>query len=296
MTFGQISAVVVAYDSGSALTDCIESLAGAGIGDIVLVDNCSSDGSVALAVAAVPYAVVIRTERNLGFGGGVNCGMKTTSHEFVLVCNSDVSVDVTAVDTLVSTLGNDGRTALVGPRLVQPDGSPAVSARAFPTISRSWLQAFAGILAPGSRSVRRYVDSNRAIAEEGGSVDWVTGACFLVRRGAFNSVGGFDASYFMYVEEVDLCWRLNKAGWQIVHDPTASVTHIGGVSARRRPYTMVLAHHRSLWRFARATAKGPERLALPVVALAIIFRAALVLGRQVCVALQISGRASWPRT
>ena len=275
-----VSAVVVAYNSGPTLADCVVSLDEAGVGEIVIVDNESTDGSVALATQAVRRARVVRTERNLGYGGGVNQGMKVASHEFVLVCNSDLSVGREAIEGLASRLMSDDRVALVGPQLIDRDGTASVSARAFPTISRSWRQAFAGILAPKGRTARRYAAANQAIAGAGGDVDWVTGACFLVRREAFEDVRGFDLSYFMYVEEVDLCWRLHKAGWRILHEPSLSVTHIGGVSAGRRPYAMVVAHHRSLWRYSKATAEGHERLALPLVAVAIACRAVLVLGRK----------------
>jgi N-acetylglucosaminyl-diphospho-decaprenol L-rhamnosyltransferase len=274
-----VSAVVVAYNSGPVLSDCLLSLDKAAVAEIVLVDNDSDDDSVALAADAVRRVVVVRTDRNLGFGGGVNRGVAATRHDLVLVCNSDLSLDRNAIERLCSKLASDPRAALVGPQLIDSYGHPRVSARTFPSITRSWRQAFAGTLAPRGRSARGYAADNQAVADLGGEVDWVTGACFLVRRTAFREVGGFDTSYFMYVEEVDLCWRLRKSGWIILHEPAARVTHIGGVSTSRRPYAMAIAHHRSLWRFAQATADGAERRALPLVAVAIWFRAALVMLR-----------------
>ncbi len=272
------------------------SLDEAGLAEIVIVDNQSTDGSVALASRAVPRALVVRTGSNLGYGGGVNRGMKVAANEFVLVCNSDLSVGRDAVAGLAGALASDERVALVGPQLIDEDGTASVSARAFPTIGRSWRQAFAGVVAPRGRSARRYAAANQAIADLGGDVDWVTGACFLVRRQAFEEVHGFDVSYFMYVEEVDLCWRLHKAGWRVLHEPSISVTHVGGVSAGRRPYAMVVAHHRSLWRFSKTTAEGRERLALPLVAVAIALRAVLVLARQALSNRRLSDRAARRRS
>jgi N-acetylglucosaminyl-diphospho-decaprenol L-rhamnosyltransferase len=98
-------------------------------------------------------------------------------------------------------------------------------------------------------------------------------------RVAFEQVRGFDDAYFMYVEEVDLCWRLRQAGWSIVHEPRARVVHIGGASAGRRPYAMVLAHHRSLWRFSVRTTAGSDRLLLPLAAVGILSRSVLALAR-----------------
>jgi N-acetylglucosaminyl-diphospho-decaprenol L-rhamnosyltransferase len=98
------------------------------------------------------------------------------------------------------------------------------------------------------------------------AVDWVSGACMLVRRSAFEAVGGFDEGYFMYVEDVDLCWRLARAGWRIGYEPSGRVVHALGASSRLMPYRMIAAHHRSLLRFASRTTTGGRRAVLPLVA------------------------------
>ena len=108
-------------------------------------------------------------------------------------------------------------------------------------------------------------------------VDWVSGACFAVRRSAFSSVGGFDEGYFMYVEDLDLCWRLKRAGWRVRYVPTAEVIHTGGVSASRYPYRMLIAHHRSTWRFARRTTRGRSRAMLPAVGVLLLARLGVAL-------------------
>jgi N-acetylglucosaminyl-diphospho-decaprenol L-rhamnosyltransferase len=97
----------------------------------------------------------------------------------------------------------------------------------------------------------------------------------MTRRLAFDSVGGFDESYFMYVEDVDLCWRLGRAGWRTRFEPAAEVVHFQGVSTSRRPYRMLVAHHRSLWRFARRSSSGRDRALLPLVAAGLVARCAL---------------------
>ncbi len=97
-------------------------------------------------------------------------------------------------------------------------------------------------------------------------MDWVSGACFLARRTAFEAVGGFDEAYFMYAEDVDLCWRLAGPGGRWLYVPAAEVTHLQGVSTDRHPYRMILEHHRSLLRFAGRSTTGWRRLLLPLVA------------------------------
>jgi N-acetylglucosaminyl-diphospho-decaprenol L-rhamnosyltransferase len=111
-------------------------------------------------------------------------------------------------------------------------------------------------------------------------VDWVTGACFLVRREAFDAIGGFDARYFMYVEEVDLSWRLAKAGWRTGYEESSRVTHLAGVSAASHPYRMIAAHHLSLWRFSNRATRGSDRLLLPLVAVGIAGRWAVLTLRR----------------
>jgi N-acetylglucosaminyl-diphospho-decaprenol L-rhamnosyltransferase len=183
---------------------------------------------------------------------------------------------------MVDRLTNDPSLGLVGPALVTPAGDLQPSGRAFPTLRRSSVQAVLGVIFPENGYSRRYREANCARAGIG-IVDWVTGACLLVRRGAFEAVGGFDGRYFMYVEEVDLCWRLAGAGWRTGYEESARVLHLAGVSTAAVPYRMIVAHHLSLWRFARRTTRGSERLLLPVVAMGILGRSVVVCLRRAVV-------------
>lgn len=273
------AAVIVNYNSGEALVGCVASLRANGVDRIVVVDNASTDGSIELLQGEDARAEVVATGANLGFGGGVNRGLALVAEPVVLVCNPDVVLERGAVDTLVGTLVGDPSLALAGPRLVDAEGRTVQSARAFPTVGRSTVQAFAGVLRPSGRLSRRYQGANRELARTG-RVDWVTGACFAARSDALRAVGGFDEGYFLYVEEVDLCWRLAAAGWGVAYEPAAKAMHIGGHSAKARPYKMIVEHHKSLWRFAKRTTTGPARLALPVVAAGIGVRCLLALARR----------------
>ena len=127
-----------------------------------------------------------------------------------------------------------------------------------------------GIFAPDNRFTRSY-QHNELDGASGDAVevDWVSGACFVVRRSAFEEVGGFDEAYFMYAEDVDLCWRLGRHGWSVAYVPTAEVTHRQGVSTDHHPYRMIVEHHRSLLRFAGRSTRGWRRVLLPLVALGI---------------------------
>ncbi len=284
----RLGAIVVNRDAGDALTACVASLRAGGIRDVVVVDNASSDGSLARLAAHDARALLEPTGTNLGYGTAANRGARRLSTEYLLVCNPDLRCDPGAPAALVAALDAEPTVALVGPRIVTPSGEPYPSARAFPSMGVAAGHALVGLLWPGNRWSRRYRREEAGSAPGLGArragelerADWVSGACMAVRASAFDSVGGFDEGYFMYVEDLDLCWRLHRAGWEVGFLPAARVVHEQGRSTRRRPYRMLLAHHRSAWRFARKRASGAGRLALPVVALGLLARLVVALGRQ----------------
>ncbi|MGO9963177.1 MAG: glycosyltransferase family 2 protein [Acidimicrobiales bacterium] len=279
-----VAAVVVNYNAGFALSDCVASLRREAIETIVVVDNGSTDNSLEGLASKYPAVPVFHTGKNLGFGGGVNYGARRVAGEMLLVCNPDLELQSGAVKSMRDRLVRDPSLGLVGPALVTPAGDLQPSGRAFPTFRRSTVQAVLGIVLPRNAYSRRYREANRARAGTG-IVDWVTGACLLVRREAFDAVGGFDDRYFMYVEEVDLCWRLARAGWRTGYESSAQVLHLAGISTAPFPYRMIVAHHVSLWRFARRTTSGSDRLLLPVVAAGIAGRCVIVCLRRMVVQL-----------
>ncbi len=270
---GDVSAVVVNYNARDHLLPCVASLRADGVDEIVVVDNDSVDGS-GPALAAVDHARFVNTGSNLGFGRAANLGAAATTGRLVLVMNPDAVVEPGAVRILAAALDNDEGLAVVGPRVENPDGTCYPSARRFPDLAVAAGHAFVGLVRPDNRYTRRYkmLDVDR---DQPRDVDWVSGTCMLARRDAFDAVGGFDPAYFMYVEDVDLCWRLHGAGWRVGYEPGARVIHTVGASSDLAPYRMIAAHHRSLLRFASRTATGPRRALLPVVAAGLAVRTLL---------------------
>jgi N-acetylglucosaminyl-diphospho-decaprenol L-rhamnosyltransferase len=243
---------------------------------VVVVDNGSTDGSLAAAVAVSPGTAVVDPGENLGYGAAVNRGAAATSSALVLVCNPDLEVPAGAVEALAAVLDADPGLALVGPLIRTPSGERYPSARRFPSMVDAAGHGLLGIFAPDNRFTRNYQRTELDVAGDGAlDVDWVSGACFLVRREAFEQVGGFDESFFMYLEDVDLCWRLGRAGWRVAYAPAASVVHLQGRSTDRHPYRMILEHHRSLLRFATRSSVGWRRALLPLVAVGIAVRCGL---------------------
>jgi N-acetylglucosaminyl-diphospho-decaprenol L-rhamnosyltransferase len=264
-------AVVVNYNAASHLPDCLASLLAEGITDIVVADNGSVDGSAQLVASIAPSATWLPLGANLGYGRAANRAARIFPGRDVLVCNPDLELRPGTVTALVARLAQELDLGVVGPQLLNPDGTVYPSARTFPDLVDAFGHGLLGLVAPSNPFTRRYrmLDWDHSAAAE---VDWVSGACLLVRRRTWEEIGGFDPRYFMYLEDVDLCWRARRAGWTVGYEPAAQVTHVQGVSAAQHPYRMLLAHHRSMWRFAWQTEEGPKRWLLPVVAAGLICR------------------------
>lgn len=274
MATADVSAVVVNYNARHHLVECVRSLRADGIGEVVVVDNASSDGSAEALAAADPECRFLPTGSNLGFGTAANVGVANTAGGYVLILNPDTVVQPGTTAALAAALDSDAALAVVGPRIENLDGTLYPSARQFPKLGVAAGHAFLGVVWKGNRFTRRYrmLDWDHAAP---GPVDWVGGACMLVRRTAFEQLGGFDPAYFMYVEDVDLCWRLRRAGWTVGYQPAGRVVHAVGGSSQLAPYRMILAHHWSLLRFANRTTTGPARAFLPAVAAGLAVRTVL---------------------
>jgi len=269
----RVAAVVVNYNVGALLIDCVASLRLEGVGRIIVVDNASVDGSIEALERADPEVTLLQTGANLGYGRGVNRGaaLADADAELLLVMNADTVVRPGMIKRLAEALDDHPAVGIVGPRVENSDGSLYPSAREFPRLVDSVGHGFLGMVAPRNRFTRRYrmLDWDHAAFAV---VDWVSGSCMLVRRRAWDAIGGFDEDYFMYAEDVDLCWRAGRAGWQVAYEPAATLLHVQGVSTDQHPYRMIVEHHRALLRFAARTTRFPERALLPVVAIGLVVR------------------------
>jgi N-acetylglucosaminyl-diphospho-decaprenol L-rhamnosyltransferase len=258
------AAVVVNYESGSLLLECVESVLGDTSADdpeLIVVDNGSSDGSVAQLRAARPDVAVLTPGRNLGYASAANRGTAATRAPVVAVINCDVRVHAGAAAAVLDRFDHEPDIAAVGPAVRETDGSLYPSARVVPPTRDAVGHAVVGLVKPDNRFTRRYRELD-ADPTRPRDVDWVSGAAIWLRRAALDAVGGWDERYFMYAEDVDLCWRLQHAGWRATYEPAAEVTHVHAVSTDQHPYRMILEHHRSLLRFARKRWTGPRRVLL----------------------------------
>jgi len=275
-----IAVVLVTYESAEDLPACVASLPQAAAPhelELLVVDNASRDDSAGLGRSL--GAKVIESQANHGYSRAANRGAAETAAPWLLVANPDTLLAPGSLARLVATAEADPRIACIGPRLLNLDGSDYPTGRRFPSLLIGGLHALLGPAWPGNPATRRYhlTDLDRTRPAR---VDWVSGACMLLRRSAFDEVGGFDGSYFMYFEDMDLCLRLARAGWKIVLEPRAIVEHVVGGSTRSAPYRKVLDHHRSTLRFyQRRYQRDPRLVLLPLVAGALLVRGVASIAR-----------------
>ena len=270
------AAVIVNYNAGEVLTDCVASVLREGPAEVVVVDNDSSDGSAAVLGRSFPGVTVVAAGENLGYARAANLGIAATRAPVVAVLNPDTVLRPGAAGVVLARFDAEADLAALGPRLLNPDGTVYPSARNLPSVPDAVGHGLLYFVWAGNPFTRRYrqLDLGAAHARD---VDWVSGASVWLRRSALDRVGGWDERYFMYVEDVDLCWRLRRAGWRVGYEPGAAVEHLLGISTAEAPYRMIAEHHRSLYRFATRRFTGRRRVLLPAAAGFLGLRALLAM-------------------
>lgn len=234
-----VAAVVVTYDALPWIERCLDSLRGV---ETVVVDNGSTDGTVAFVREHHPGVRLLEQE-NRGLGAGWNAGIRTTDSAYVLLLNADAWLSEGALARLVAFADTRPRAAVVGPRLLNPDGTLQRSVRGFPTVWRLATEyLFLRKLAPGTAAFNAFYAGGFA-HDETREVEVVMGACMLLRRAAVNEVGLCDEDYFLFSEETDWCYRFREAGWEVVFFPGAECTHVRGASHSGRLYRENLRGH-----------------------------------------------------
>jgi len=226
-----LSIIIVSWNVQEYLCRCLNSL----IADIdhnlkyeiIVVDNNSTDDTVAMLARDFPEVKLIRNEDNLGFARANNQGIEISQGKFVMLLNPDTEVRKGCTSTLLSFLQGHDRAGVVGPKLLNPDGTLQAAGVNFPSLASSLLGYF--------RLKREVTGAYFVHADQPILVNALVGACLLVRREVIDQVGGLDEDYFMYVEEADWCYRIQNQGWQIYYVPEAQVYNRKGSSARHVP-------------------------------------------------------------
>jgi N-acetylglucosaminyl-diphospho-decaprenol L-rhamnosyltransferase len=271
-----IGVVIVSFNTCELLRSCLESLRGGALPlRVVVVENGSRDDSTAMTRACFPEAELIALDQNVGFAAGTNIGLRRLvvgswelgvgvspptpdpqlpNPGYVLLLNPDTVVHPGAIEALATFLDAHPRVGAVGPRLLNTDGSVQPAAFRFPTLAMTLLDLFP----PGQALPGRLYGSwwhgrypHEQCAEAPFPIDHPLGACILTRRTVVEQVGLLDERFFMYVEEIDWCYRIRQAGWAIWQEPHARVTHVGGAATSQFRSRMLIALYDSRLRFFR---------------------------------------------
>lgn len=230
-----VTVAVVSWNTRELLERCLESLrpdAGSGRAEVWVVDNASSDGSAAAVRQHFGWVKLVEAGKNLGFGRAVNLVAQRTDTPWVVAANADLEVEPGTVGALLDAGGRHSEAGALAPRLVRPSGEPEHSVYAFPSPGLAVLAAAPRALVPRGVAERRLLPGAFDPDRER-EVPWAVGAFLMVRRSAWEEVGGFPADQWMYTEDLDLGWRLAAAGHPTRYVPGARVMHVGGASTRQ---------------------------------------------------------------
>jgi len=246
--------------------------------EVIVVDNDSEDDSVAAVEKCFPQVILIVNPRNLGFAAGNNVGIQASRSRYIMLLNTDTLVHEGALERIVRFLDEHPDAGIVGPKLLNSDGSLQYSCRHFPTLGAGFFRnTFLGRLFPQNRFARDYLMTDWDHSETR-VVDWVSGACMAVRREMIEEVGLLDEGFFMYCEDVDWCYRAKQAGWKTYYYPGAVVTHAIGRSTDLAPNRMIMQFHKSMYRFYRKHYRRRYPfLFWPLIVGGLIFRAGLLI-------------------
>jgi GT2 family glycosyltransferase len=218
---------------------------------LLVRDNGSTDGTVETLSRVVPEAEIDAGEENLGFAAGVNRILARSEAPWIFLLNSDAWPDPGAIGRLVRAAQSRPKAAAIAPRLERPDGGLEHSTYRFPSVGLAWTLAFRRRRLSHERADELLLEDDWGHDRER-AVDWAVGAALLIPRAAYVDIGGFDERFFMYVEDLEWCWRARRRGWQIWFDPTAIVRHVGNASgAKKYGSRRVSAYYANTYRFFR---------------------------------------------
>ena len=246
-----LSIIIVNWNGQQLLRDCLSDLKKSCSMEMVqtiVVDNASIDGSVKMVETEFPWVQLVRSDRNLGFAAGNNLGLQVATGRWIMLLNNDTLLPEHFISDLTAHLATLAEPSVLGPKLLNPNGSLQPSVGTFPTLWRLFMNISMLDRLPTLKKTEAYIIVSNEFYQSEREVDWVSGACMIAHHSIFEKVGGLDTNYFMYVEEVDWCYRVRNAGYPIKYWPGTALIHINSGSAKSR-IGKVTNTYRSLTRF-----------------------------------------------
>ncbi len=227
-----LTIIIVSYNSLDYLKECLDSIFSNPPGsryEIVIVDNASIDGTSGFIENNYPTVALISNNKNIGFAAANNKAIKSTRSGYILLINSDCEVKGDALDRLVKFIDADPEIGIAGPKIINSDGSIQPSCRNFPSFFGAAAHTLLTNIYPDNPFSKKYklIDVSR---DKPFKVDWVSGSCMIIRRSALVDTGPLDENYFMYVEDLDICYRMWQANWKVYYMPDSEILHHTGGS------------------------------------------------------------------
>lgn len=281
-----LSIIILNWNTRDLLRQCLTSIlsdpSNSIQSEIIVVDNASSDGSRDMVKSEFPQISLRVSKSNVGFGAGNNSALPVAKGRYILFLNSDTVVHPGALSMLVAYADSRDDLGVVGAKLINADGSLQYSCRHFPNLATGFFRNTPlGRLFPTNKFNADYLMSSWDHAEPR-EVDWVSGAALMLRASLIPEVAGFDEDYYMYCEDVDLCWRVgqtvrdgkNGDTWKVGYYPDSVITHYIGKSSDKAPTRMTYEFHRSQYLFYRKHFKSNTPILLrPLILPGIMLRA-----------------------
>ncbi len=276
----KVSVVIVNYNSGSLLSQCVASCLDQAQ-QIVVIDNASTDSSLH-GIETSPSLHVVRNKKNLGFATACNQGLALANAEFLLFLNPDCIAMPDAISALIQAIKSNGNIGMTGGLVTNPDGSEQAGCRrSVPTPWRSFVRAFklARFSDRYPRIFSDFIANHLPHNNEIQEVEAISGACMLVSRASIRDVGTLDTHYFMHCEDLDWCMRFRMKNWKIVFVPKAVFVHYKGACSKHRPLFVEYHKHKGMLRFYRKFFRHQyPGLLMWIVGLGVAIRFSLIAG------------------
>lgn len=281
MQRSMMDVIIVNYKSTQQLLRCLESFSGETTQTpvkVIVYDNTANNG-ISFIKSKFPEVTICHDGRNLGFAAAANKALVESDAPFVTLLNPDTVVQNDFFKTALSYMENHRDVGITGPAILNPDGSIQGSARSFPN-PLTGLFGRGSLLTklyPKNRISRANILTDRCDGKSPIEVDWVSGACMVVRRKAIDQVGPLDERFFLYWEDADWCMRMHQNGWKVTYFPVPRVVHYVGASSSQRVFRSILDFHVSAYKLFCKYSNGWTQLASPLVACALASRFILTL-------------------
>ena len=269
---------IVNWNTKDELRECLQSLLSQNNSlcfEIIVVDNASSDGSSEMVQSEFGDDVtLISNTKNLGFGAAHNQSIRRANGRYIFILNPDSRLqEYDVLEKMAEYMDANADIGMLGPKILNPDGTLQYSARRFPTMfAAAFRHTIFGKLFPKNRYVREYLMTDWA-HDQVTDVDWLSGSALLVRRETIEQIGLLDERFFMYCEDVDWCKRAHLGGWRVVYFPMTTVYHRIGAASDQNAIAMIKQHHKSMLRyFLKYESRSPRIVLAPLVIVALWIR------------------------